>query len=213
MIALCHKYSFEETVDRLGIENFSTNTPYIVTGWSSTSAEDNAGGGFCVLVSTMNLALNHARACAWYAGHVTLAVDHTFKVFLHPCLSLSCDTASLLMYTSWPAHCVIYRWTGTVILTSVSTSWRLIRALTGELPTPTPQCIVAHVLQGTTKTVVTSRQQQNLSCPARNSNSGLGLLLPRKLVMTCREQQKLSWPPGNKNICHVLQGTGTEILT
>ena len=100
LFALCQKYSFEETVDRLGIENFSTNTPYILPGWISTSSEDNTVGGFCVLVSTMNLTLNHARVCAWYAGHVTLAVDHTLKVFLHPCLSLPCATDSLLMCTS-----------------------------------------------------------------------------------------------------------------
>lgn len=83
LLALCQKYSFEATVEKLGIENFTANTPYILPGWSSTAAEDSSAGGFCVLVSTMNLALNHARACAWFAGNVTLAVDHTFKVFFH----------------------------------------------------------------------------------------------------------------------------------
>jgi hypothetical protein len=42
----------------------------------------------------MNLALNHARAQHWYAGNVTMAIDHTFKVLAVCCdaLCLSCVT-------------------------------------------------------------------------------------------------------------------------
>ena len=85
LYALCEKYCFKETVARLGHTNFDTNTPYILPGWSADPDENSEAGGFVVLVSTMNLALNHVRAQRWYAGNVTMAIDHTFKVIPAAC--------------------------------------------------------------------------------------------------------------------------------
>jgi len=70
--------------------HFDTNTPYIIPGWSASQDDTLPAGGFVVLMSTMNLALNLARAHKWYAGNVTLAVDHTFKVTAMPPLASSC---------------------------------------------------------------------------------------------------------------------------
>jgi hypothetical protein len=88
-VALCEKYCFAETVRRLGHMHFDTNTPYILPGWSASQDDSLPPGGFVVLISTMSLALNLARAHKWYAGNVTLAVDHTFKVTCHPLPALS----------------------------------------------------------------------------------------------------------------------------
>jgi hypothetical protein len=88
-VALCEKYCFVETARRLGHMHFDTNTPYILPGWSASQDDSLPPGGFVVLISTMSLALNLARAHKWYAGNVTLAVDHTFKVTCHPLPALS----------------------------------------------------------------------------------------------------------------------------
>ena len=94
LLALYEKYCFAETARRLGHMHFDTNTPYILPGWSSCQDDSLSPGGFVVLISTMNLALNLARAHKWYAGNVTLAVDHTFKVTDMPPLPSSCMLSS-----------------------------------------------------------------------------------------------------------------------
>jgi hypothetical protein len=60
--------------------HFDTNTPYILPGWSANQDESLPSGGLVILLSTMNLALNFARSQNWFAGNVTMTVDHTFKV-------------------------------------------------------------------------------------------------------------------------------------
>ena len=80
LLSLCEKYCLPETIARLGHEHFDTNTPYIMPGWSANQDESLPSGGFVILLSTFNLALNFARAHNWFAGNVTLSVDHTFKV-------------------------------------------------------------------------------------------------------------------------------------
>ena len=80
LLAMCEKYCLKETIARLGHTHFDPHTPYIIPGWSADTDEDAEPGGLVVLLSTMNLALNHARAQHWYAGNVTMAIDHTFKV-------------------------------------------------------------------------------------------------------------------------------------
>ena len=124
LLALCEKYCFAETVRRLGHMHFDTNTPYILPGWSSCQDGSLSPGGFVVLISTMNLALNLARAHKWYTGNVTLVVDHTFKVTCHPLAPLAWCPDSL----SW------YRWTATVIRTYASMSWLPTKARTGFGP-------------------------------------------------------------------------------
>ena len=94
LLAMCEKYCFAETARRLGHMHFDTNTPYIIPGWSACQDDTLPAGGFVVLISTMNLALNLARAHKWYAGNVTLAVDHTFKVTDMPPLPSSCMLSS-----------------------------------------------------------------------------------------------------------------------
>ena len=126
----CEKYCFTETQSRMGHVNFEFNTPYIVPGWSADRNEDLPAGGFVILVSTMNLALNHACAQCWYAGNVTLAVDHTFNVL-----------PSSLCFTSCH-HCVLHsilltslfscRWTVTVTRIFASTSSYQTKVRTGS---------------------------------------------------------------------------------
>jgi len=82
LLSLCEKYCLPETIARLTHVYFDTNTPYILPGWSANQDESLPSGGFVILLSTMNLALNFARAHNWFAGNVTMAVDHTFKVRL-----------------------------------------------------------------------------------------------------------------------------------
>ena len=94
LLAMCEKYCFAETARRLGHMHFDTNTPYIIPGWSACQHDTLPAGGFVVLIATMNLALNLARAHNWYAGNVTLAVDHTFKVTDMPPLPSSCMLSS-----------------------------------------------------------------------------------------------------------------------
>jgi hypothetical protein len=64
----------------LGHQKFETNNSYIVTGWSADQNEVLPAGDFVVLLPTMNLDFNHDRTQSWFAGNVTLTVDHTFKV-------------------------------------------------------------------------------------------------------------------------------------
>lgn len=124
LLALCEKYCFAETARRLGHMHFDTNTPYILPGWSSCQDDRLPPGGFVVLMSTMNLALNLARAHKWYAGNVTVAVDHTFKVICHP-----------LCPVVWPPDPLpSCRWTATVIRTYASMSWLPTKARTGFGP-------------------------------------------------------------------------------
>ena len=59
LLSMCEKYCFTETQSRMGHLNFEFNTPYIVPGWSVDRNEDLPSGGFIILISTMNLALNH----------------------------------------------------------------------------------------------------------------------------------------------------------
>jgi hypothetical protein len=83
LLSLCEKYCLPESIARLGNANFDTNTSYILPDWSVNQDESLPSGGFVILLSTMNLALNFARAQNWFAGNVTLTVDHTFKVTRH----------------------------------------------------------------------------------------------------------------------------------
>ena len=83
LLSVCQKYDLKETSMRLGHAAFTAHTPYIVPGWSANKDEDRPAGGYCILVSTFDLALNHARAQHWFDGDVTLAIDHTFKVKPH----------------------------------------------------------------------------------------------------------------------------------
>jgi hypothetical protein len=71
----------------LGPDLFTCNTTYIIPGWNALASHDShPAQGLCVLVTSFNLALNFARALAWFSGRVTLAIDHTFKVRLRlPC--------------------------------------------------------------------------------------------------------------------------------
>jgi hypothetical protein len=94
LLAMCEKCCLKETIARLGHANFDPHTPYIIPGWSADTDENAEAGGLVVLLSTMNLALNHARAQHWYAGNVTMVIDHTFKVLAVCCdaLCLSCVT-------------------------------------------------------------------------------------------------------------------------
>ena len=80
LLALCEQYDFKETAKRMGHAYFTPHTPYILPGWSADKDDTHAAGGYCILVTTMNLALNLARAQHWFAGKVTMALDHTFKV-------------------------------------------------------------------------------------------------------------------------------------
>jgi hypothetical protein len=82
LLAVCQEYEFKETARRMGHAHFTAHTPYILPGWSADKDEHHAAGGYCILVTTMNLALNLARAQHWFAGNVTMALDHTFKVIL-----------------------------------------------------------------------------------------------------------------------------------
>ena len=63
LMSICEKYCYSESARRLGHKNFDRNTSYILTGWSAKGDTDNnPDGGLCILVSTMNLVLNHVRA-------------------------------------------------------------------------------------------------------------------------------------------------------
>jgi len=83
LLAVCLKHNFKETARRMGHSLFTSDTPYILPGWSADKDENLAAGGYCILVSTMNLALNHARAQHWSAGNVSMAIDHTYKMDSH----------------------------------------------------------------------------------------------------------------------------------
>jgi hypothetical protein len=61
LLSLCEKYCFSETISRVGHQNFEFNTPYIVPGWSADHNEALTSVGFVVLLSSMNLTLNHDR--------------------------------------------------------------------------------------------------------------------------------------------------------
>jgi hypothetical protein len=81
--SICEKYSFCKSARRLGHKLFDRNTTYILPGWCAKGDRDNnPDGGLCVLVSTMNLTLNHDRDCRWFAGAVTLVLqnDALFQV-------------------------------------------------------------------------------------------------------------------------------------
>ena len=80
LLAMCVQYDFKETAKRMGHAHFTAHTPYILPGWSADKDDTHAAGGYCILITTMNLALNLARAQHWFAGNVTMALDHTFKV-------------------------------------------------------------------------------------------------------------------------------------
>ena len=83
MLALCEKLCLRESAARLGPDLCTCNTTYIIPGWNALASHDShPAHGLCVLVTFFNLALNFARALAWFSGRVTLAIDHTFKVCL-----------------------------------------------------------------------------------------------------------------------------------
>jgi hypothetical protein len=98
MQALCEKFCLRESVARLGPDLFTCNTTYIIPGWNALASDDShADHGLCVLVTSFNLALNFARALAWFSGRVTLAIDHTFKVRLR--LRCTCHNTPLDLTT------------------------------------------------------------------------------------------------------------------
>jgi hypothetical protein len=138
LLAVCQKYDFKETARRMGHAHFTANTPYILPGWSADKDENHAAGGYCILVSTMNLALNHARAQHWFAGNVTMAIDHTFKVILEYLL----DTVHFSLCATYRMFSL--RWTLMAIHISASTSLLLTKALTGFFATPLLKCFVGH---------------------------------------------------------------------
>ena len=109
----------------MGHSLFTSDTPYILPGWSADKDENLEAGGYCILVSTMNLALNHARAQHWSAGNVSMAIDHTYKVILECVLAIQVSSLCVTYTRS------VLRWTLMVILTSASTSLLLTKALTG----------------------------------------------------------------------------------
>jgi hypothetical protein len=80
LLALCQKYCLRATVARLGELHFDADTSYIIPGWSASEDREAAAGGMCVMITTMNLALNYARTMRWNKGNVTLALDHTYKM-------------------------------------------------------------------------------------------------------------------------------------
>ena len=125
LLAVCLKHNFKETARRMGHSLFTSDTPYILPGWSADKDENLAAGGYCILVSTMNLALNHARAQHWSAGNVSMAIDHTYKVILECVLAIQVSSLCVTYTRS------VLRWTLMVILTSASTSLLLTKALTG----------------------------------------------------------------------------------
>ncbi len=93
MLALCEKFCLRESAARLGPDLFTCNTTYIIPGWNALPSDNShPAHGLCVLVTSFNLALNFARALAWFSGRVTLAIDHTFKVCL--LLRLTCPPVS-----------------------------------------------------------------------------------------------------------------------
>jgi hypothetical protein len=125
LLAVCLKHNFKETARRMGHSLFTSDTPYILPGWSADKDENLEAGGYCILVSTMNLALNHARAQHWSAGNVSMAIDHTYKVILECVLAIQVSSLCVTYTRS------VLRWTLMVILTSASTSLLLTKALTG----------------------------------------------------------------------------------
>ena len=129
LLSMCEKYCFTETLSRMGHVNFEFNTPHIVPGWSVDRNEDLAAGGFVILISTMNLDLNHPHAQCWYTGNVTLTVDHTFKV-LPTCLCFGVchDCLFQCIVLTGP---LTYRWTLTVTRICASTSSLQTKAHTG----------------------------------------------------------------------------------
>ena len=80
LLALCQKYCLGATVARLGELHFDVDTSYIIPGWSASADRQAAAGGMCVMITTINLALNYARAMRWNKDNVTLALDHTYKM-------------------------------------------------------------------------------------------------------------------------------------
>jgi hypothetical protein len=93
MLGLCERFGLRETSVRLGPELFNSNTTYIIPGWNAHALNEHAAQGLCVLITSFNLALNFARATAWFKGRVTLAIDHTFKVRLRDVNAMS-DTGN-----------------------------------------------------------------------------------------------------------------------
>jgi hypothetical protein len=67
-------------VARLGELHFDADTSYIISGWSASEDRQAAAGGMCVMITTINLSLNYARAMRWNKGNATLALDHTYKM-------------------------------------------------------------------------------------------------------------------------------------
>ena len=80
LLALCQKYCLGATVARLGELHFDADTSYIIPGWSASEDREAAAGGMCVMITTINLALNYARAMRWNKDNVTLPLDHTYNM-------------------------------------------------------------------------------------------------------------------------------------
>ena len=104
LLAMCQKYSLGATLARLGEAHFDAHTAYIIPEWSASSDRASDAGDMCVMLTTFNLCLNYSRAMKWYAGKVTLALDHTYKVRF---LSLSsvrilvCEFCVRLIPAAW----------------------------------------------------------------------------------------------------------------
>ena len=80
LLTMCQKYSLGATLARLGETHFDAHTEYIIPEWIASSDRASDTGGMCVMLTTFNLCLNYIRAMKWYAGKVTLTLDHTYKV-------------------------------------------------------------------------------------------------------------------------------------
>ena len=108
LLTLCEKYCLRESAARLGPDLFTCNTTYIIPGWNASASDaSHPAHGLCVLVTSFNLALNFARALAWFSGRVTLAIDHTFKVCSMPALEMSACSSPcpcLCVYVSRSLH-------------------------------------------------------------------------------------------------------------
>ena len=62
LFTIWEEYCFSESAYSLGHKLFDRNTPNILSGWNTRGGADyKPVGGFCILVSTMNLTLNHDR--------------------------------------------------------------------------------------------------------------------------------------------------------
>ena len=80
LLAICEKYSLGASLSRCGQAHFDAHTAYVIPGWSASTDKTLEAGGMCVMMTSFNLILNYSRAMKWYAGKVTLALDHTYKV-------------------------------------------------------------------------------------------------------------------------------------